>query len=164
MRVVVADTGPLHYLVLVGQIELVPRLFAKVFLPLEVRDELAHVEAPAIVRSWIAHPPAWLEVLPAPAVDPDPVLLQLDEGERAAIILATSIQADAILMDDRAGVAAARSKGFAVIGTLGILDAAARRGLIDLAEAVGKLRKTNFRCREELLNTLLSRYQTPGNR
>jgi predicted nucleic acid-binding protein len=38
VRVVVADTGPLHYLVLIGQIDLLPRLFTAVTVPMVVRD------------------------------------------------------------------------------------------------------------------------------
>ena len=64
MRLVVADTGPLHYLVLTGDIALLPSLFEKVLTPERVRDELAHVEAPAAVRAWIAAPPTWLEICP----------------------------------------------------------------------------------------------------
>jgi hypothetical protein len=45
---------------------------------------------------------------------------------------------------------AARDKGLEVTGTLGILDLAARRGMIDFANALARLRTTNFRGREEL--------------
>ena len=41
MPLVVADTGPLHYLVLTGDIELLPKLFERVLVPQVVRDELA---------------------------------------------------------------------------------------------------------------------------
>ena len=61
MRLVVADTGPLHYLVLTGDIGLLPKLFAEVLVPQRVRDELADREAPALLRAWIAAPPAWSE-------------------------------------------------------------------------------------------------------
>ena len=37
MRLVVADTGPLNYLVLIDAIELLPKLFEKVFIPEAVR-------------------------------------------------------------------------------------------------------------------------------
>ncbi len=43
-----------------------------------------------------------------------------------------------------AGVAAARAEGFAVMGTLGILDLAARRDLTDLATAFARLRRQAF--------------------
>jgi predicted nucleic acid-binding protein len=55
-----------------------------------------------------------------PAVD-GAALESLDAGERAVIALAASLQIDLILMDDRAGVAAARARGIAATGTLGLL-------------------------------------------
>jgi predicted nucleic acid-binding protein len=52
VRVVVADTGPLHDLVLIGQIDLLPRLFAAVTVPMVVRDELLHPSTPQSMRDW----------------------------------------------------------------------------------------------------------------
>jgi predicted nucleic acid-binding protein len=46
MPLVVADAGPLHYLVLTGDIELLQKLFERVLVPQVVRDELANTEAP----------------------------------------------------------------------------------------------------------------------
>jgi predicted nucleic acid-binding protein len=71
-------------------------------------------------------------------------------------------KADAILMDNRAGVAAARAKGFSVVGTLGILDDAARNGLVDLAQALRQLRQTTFRRKDELLEALLKKHRREG--
>lgn len=61
-------------------------------------------------------------------------------------------------MDDRGGVTVARGKGFAVTGTLGILDLAAERGLIRLNEALERLKITSFRCRPEIMDALLARH------
>ena len=58
-------------------------------------------------------------------------------------------------MDDREGVEEARRLGLSVTGTLGILDRASERGLIELAAAVAKLRETNFRVNPVLLDRLL---------
>jgi len=33
MRLVVADTGPLNYLILIGAIDLLPKLFERIFIP-----------------------------------------------------------------------------------------------------------------------------------
>ena len=156
MRVVVADTGPLHYLVLIEHIDLLPRLFQTVFMPTAVRDELLAVGAPPVVRAWITTPPDWLVVQPAPLTE-DARLQVLDDGERAAIALGMSLRADLILMDDRAGVAAARARGLVVMGTLGLLDRAAQQGLVDLAAAFAALETTNFHVRQELLDVLLAR-------
>jgi predicted nucleic acid-binding protein len=65
MRLVVADTGPLNYLVLIRQIEVLPALFERVFIPELVRNELQHSGAPTSVRRWIAARPSWLEIVPA---------------------------------------------------------------------------------------------------
>ncbi len=158
MRLVVADTSPLNYLVLIEQIEILPGLFEKVFVPQIVRDELRHDEAPLSVRRWIAQPPSWVEIVPAGYGSGDPALAGLDEGERAAIQLAARIGAELLLIDDRAGVNVARSMGFAVTGTLGILDLAASRSMIQIGDAVERLRNTSFRCRPDVLDALLARH------
>jgi predicted nucleic acid-binding protein len=142
----VSDTAPLHYLVLTGDIALLPKLFDRVLAPRAVRDELANPEAPAVVRAWIARAPAWLDVRPDPDVDDrdDRTGPKLDRGERAVIGLALAIKADLVLMDDQAGVTVARRQGLAATGTLGMLDVAARRGLVDLAAAFDRLKPTSF--------------------
>ncbi len=155
MRLVVADTGLLNYLVLIGQVEILPALFERIFVPQTVQNELRHNEAPESVWRWIAAPPSWLEIVPAEHGNGDPELLRLDEGERAAILLATQIGADLLLIDDRDGVNVARNRGFAVTGTLGILDLAATRGLIRLNEAVEHLKNTSFRYPPDVLDALL---------
>jgi hypothetical protein len=50
MRLVVADTSPLRYLVQIDQIDLLPQLFEKIFIPSVVCDELRHTSAPDAVR------------------------------------------------------------------------------------------------------------------
>jgi predicted nucleic acid-binding protein len=45
MRLVVADTGPLNYLVLIDAIELLPKLFETVFTPESVTGELLDEDA-----------------------------------------------------------------------------------------------------------------------
>jgi predicted nucleic acid-binding protein len=107
----------------------------------------------------MANPPAWLDVR-------DSVLNQLndaslkgiDAGEKAAIQLAISLHADLLLMDDRKGVKTARSKGFRVTGTLGILELAAQAGLVDFLLALERLRRTTFRSPEGLLDALLKKH------
>jgi predicted nucleic acid-binding protein len=159
-RLVVADTGPLNYLVLIDAIELLPRIFEQIVIPVPVYAELAHTDAPTPVRAFIAQKQDWLEVHPGPTpAEGDVIDSTLDAGERAAIALAALIRADLILMDDRAGVAAAHQRGFTVTGTLGVLDLAARRGLVDLTSAFAKLKLTNFRYPPEIMDALLARFK-----
>jgi predicted nucleic acid-binding protein len=157
---VVSDTGPLHYLVLTGDIELLPKLFERVLVPQVVHDELANREAPAAVRAWIAQAPAWLNVQPNPdAGRDDGTGPKLDDGERAVIALARAVKTDLVLMDDQDGVTVARRQGLAVTGTLGVLDLAARRGLVDLVAAFERLKATSFYYRQGLLDALLAQYR-----
>lgn len=157
MRLVIADTGPINYLVLIERIDLLPALFQKVILPSAVQRELDDRETPPSVRDWIANPPAWVEVRETPVrYFDDESLKGLDEGEQAAIALAAALNADLLLMDDREGVMVARSKGLAVTGTLGLLSLAARRGLVDLADSFARLKRTNFRYRREIMDELLA--------
>jgi predicted nucleic acid-binding protein len=129
MPVVVADTGPLNYLVQIDAIDVLPKLFGKIIIPAAVVDELVHPRAPAMVRAWAVSSPAWVEIRPNPVAAHDIAPSRtLEDGELAAITLAREIGSDLILMDDRDGVAFARSQGLAVTGTLGVLDLAARRG------------------------------------
>ena len=97
---------------LIGHVDVLPSLFEKVFVPRVVHDELRHDEAPESVRRWIAQPPSWLEVVSsADREDIDAELLNIDDGEHAAILLAMRIGAKLLLMDDRDGVHLARSRG-----------------------------------------------------
>ncbi len=160
LRLAVSDTGPLNYLVLIGQESLLPRLIERVAIPEAVRSELSHPATPDAVRAWIGAPPSWLTVeATLEREQGDPALAGLDKGERAAIILAGTVAADLILMDDRDGVRVGRARGFAVTGTLGLLALAGCRDLLDLPEAITRLRTTNFRCRPALLDDLLQQYR-----
>lgn len=63
--------------------------------------------------------------------------------------------ASAVFIDDREGVEEVRMLGLSATGLLAILDQAALRGLIDLADAITRLRQTNFRVNLALLERLL---------
>jgi hypothetical protein len=41
VAIVVADATPLHYLVLIGAIEILPGLFDKIHVSIEIREELS---------------------------------------------------------------------------------------------------------------------------
>jgi predicted nucleic acid-binding protein len=158
VRAVVSDTGPLHYLVLIEQIDIIPRLFTSIHIPPVVRAELDDPKTPLAVRQWLAIEPPWLIVQPV-SPNTDPRLQSLDDGERDAITLATEIRAELLLMDDRAGVSVARARGFATTGTLGLLVMAAQRGLVDLPTAIGRLKSTNFRYQQEMLDRVIAGYR-----
>lgn len=106
------------------------------------------------MRNWVAAPPPWLDVRPSIPFQ-DASLEALDVGEGSAIALAIELHADLLLMDDEEGVIAARGKGLAVTGTLGVLSRAAQRHLLNLVDAFDRVKKTNFRFRQEIMDKFL---------
>lgn len=154
--IVVSDSSPLNYLVLIGQANLLTKLYGQVFIPPAVYAELQRQTTPPVVREWVAHAPAWLKIQESrsPA---DAALSRLGPGEREAIGLAEELHADAILIDERDGRRLAERRHLTVIGTLQILDAAADEAMIDLPTALAQLQKTNFRVSSRLVELFLAR-------
>lgn len=156
MRVVVSDTSPLRYLVLIGEIDVLPTLYGRLMIPATVARELSHAKTPAAVRHWACQPPAWVDVVAVGEATPQPRWARLGGGERDALALALAHTADLVLMDDREGVDEARRLGIPVVGTLGVLDLAAQRQLLYLPTAIAKLQATNFRISPRLVAELLA--------
>ena len=154
MSVVVSDTSPLHYLILCGTETILPRLFRQVVIPPTVFRELQQPNTPPPVREWARSLPTWIAVQSPKTLN---LALEVDAGELEAICLAQEIKADAVLMDDRAGRNAAIHCGLAVVGTIGLVEQAAARGLIELPQAMERLRQTNARLDSELIHAALER-------
>jgi predicted nucleic acid-binding protein len=113
---VVADSSPLHYLVLIDSTAILPTLFGRMLIPPMVAEELQRSRTPAPVRAWMASPPEWLEIR-LPHQRPAAVLLRLGAGEREAIVLAQEVHATLLLMDDMEGRGEAERRAFSVVGT-----------------------------------------------
>lgn len=155
---VVSDTSPICYLLLIGEIDLLPRLYHQISIPQVVQQELADDRSPTVVKNWINAPPDWLIVQNITVSEFDRNLQNLDAGEIAAILLAERVKADLLVIDDALGRKIARERGLRVTGLLGILDEAANRGLIDLPDAIARLKTTTFRASSSLLDSLAKRY------
>ena len=94
--IVVSNTSPVCYLLLISQIDVLPTLFNRIMLPQAVREELLSEGAPTVVQTWIAQPPTWLEIKPV-VTESDAELARLHPGEREAIVLAERLgQIDSI--------------------------------------------------------------------
>ena len=154
MTVVVADTSPINYLVLIGEIGILPRLYNHILIPEEVFFELMDAGAPLEVREWTTRHPIWLEIRKSPL--PDTSLMDLDAGERSAIALAELETQVLLLIDESAGRLEASRRGIPNTGTLGVLRAAAIDGLVNLPSALGRLLATNFRVSKALVAELLA--------
>jgi len=142
--IIVSDTAPLNYLILIDCQNALSVLFGTVVIPSKVFEELQREETPEKVREWIASRPAWLDVR-ALKGGVEAVSDKIHAGEREAIALAEELHADLLLIDDKDGRQEAEKHHLAVTGTLGVLKAAAQQNIIDLSEVIDRLRQTSFR-------------------
>lgn len=154
IAVVVADTTPLNYLIVINRSQILASLFGEVLIPKAVLEELQHPKAPEAVSLWLREPPAWLRVTPVRQVDQT---VQLGKGETEAISLALELQVKVVLMDERRGRSAAQARGLLPVGTLNLIDLADELGLLDGIEALNDLRQTTFRADPELLERFEAR-------
>jgi predicted nucleic acid-binding protein len=105
--IAVSDTSPLNYLALIGEIELLPRIFTRVLIPPAVISELNHARTPPVVVAWAANLPSWVDVLsPYQAIEE----AALGRGEAEAIAVALQVCADVTLIDERKASVAARNR------------------------------------------------------
>ncbi|MDY6785731.1 MAG: DUF3368 domain-containing protein [Cyanobacteriota bacterium] len=128
--IVVSDTTPLSELAKVGKMTLLRDIFGTIAIPQEVYQEVTTGTHPAAQKVQTA---TWIEVYSVR--DPQKVLdlkavTQLHSGECAAIILAEELNANQILIDERAARQVAESRNLNIIGTIGILLLAKNRNLI----------------------------------
>jgi predicted nucleic acid-binding protein len=145
--IVVADSGPLHYLILLEHTELLPRFYSHVLVPEPVAIELSAAAAPAVVQEWMRKPPTWVEIRPVPS--------------DAISMISDDLDADLLLIDEAAGRAEAKRRHLRVTGTLGVLRAGAEQGLVNVPELLERLRATSFHLDETLLNAVFDRWLKP---
>ena len=155
--IVIADTSPINYLIWIAQIDVLPKLYGRILIPSSVYDELTDDDAREAVRKWIAEAPDWLEVRkPSHSPDAELISADLDKGEGDAILLALELHADELIIDDMPGRKEAERRHLHFIGTLGILHAAGKQGLLDFHSALDQLCRTNFHISQALLDRLKS--------
>jgi len=138
----VSNTSPLLNLAIIGELELVRAQFSSVLVPPAVIDEFQlETERPGTAALSRALDDGWIE----PEEPSDTPLIRtlwqdIDRGEAEAIAVATEVEADRVLIDEREARRRARNLGLEVTGALGILLQAAQEGSLDsLADALDRL-------------------------
>ena len=154
--IVVADTSPLNYLVLIEHVDLLPRLYQRIAVPQAVWQDLQHPDSPAKVQDWCRVTPVWLQVHPFSS-NRSPVSKTVHPGEAQAIVLAEDLNAAALIVDDWNARQEAERRNIPTLGTLRILQDAAEQDWINLPEALKSLCQTNFRVRQSLIDALWAR-------
>jgi uncharacterized protein len=128
----VSNTSPISNLALIGRLELLKSQFPVLWIPTAVAKELAmHPDPAAATAIQDAVRDQWIRT--APTNDSRMLhllLLYLHRGEAEATALASEMNADIVLIDEREGRQIAVESGLSVTGVLGILLHAKRAGSI----------------------------------
>jgi hypothetical protein len=124
---IVSDSTPLIAFARIGELELLRRVVDQLIVPQAVWEELTA----ATNRAGAAEiqNAAWIGARAVESVSPD-LLQLLDRGEAEVILLAELIDADEVVLDERAARAVALSRGLRIVGTAGLLVRAKHRRLI----------------------------------
>jgi predicted nucleic acid-binding protein len=162
--IVVSNSSPLVALARVGRLNLLASIYKRILIPAEVHKEVT-VAGLGLPGAEEVRRADWIKVAPLkpPA---DRLLAQacqnLGAGERGAILLAKSVQADLILLDEGKARRIAGEAGLSVMGCLGILEAGVRRGLVsDLRQTYIDLLRHGIRFDIKLLQESLARFGLP---
>lgn len=151
--IVVSDTSPLTYLHQIGRFGLLRSLYGEVVIPPAVERELEQAGFLHKDLDWSllrVVEPQNSEMVVALAVS-------LDLGESEAIVVASEVGADLLLVDEAGGREAARNLGLRFTGLLGVLLEAKRKGTVPaLADELDRLQQdTSFRIGRDVRQEVL---------
>lgn len=129
--IVVTDTSVILNLCVIEKFGILPRLFKEILCPDSVRAEFESLAErdPRFAKRVF---PSFINVVSVREIRPELTgNHRLHQGEMDAISLALELNADALLIDERAGRDAAAALGLKSIGILGILLQAKVEGLVE---------------------------------
>ncbi len=128
--IVVSDTSPLISLAAIGKLSLLQELYVQILIPTEVCQEATGsvITRPdgddIIIQDWI------ISLSVKNAILVQAMESELDRGEAAAISPALELKADLVLIDERLARQVANRMGLNVVGVLGVLLEAKKKGML----------------------------------
>ena len=151
----IADSGPLICLARIGRIELLPRLFSKIFVPPEVWNEVT-VRGQSHPGAYEVSQATWFTIQAPDSQLVRPLSILVDAGEAEAIALAQTTPDCIILLDDSRARKIAERLNIKQIGTIGLLLRAKRSGLIEkIRPHIDALVENGIYIRQELVDAVL---------
>ena len=144
-EIIISDTSCLILLGRIDELDVLHRLCEKVYI------------TPTIQEEYGEELPDWIEIkAPENTQYRNLLEMDLDAGEASAIALSLEINRSILIIDDLKGRKIAERLHLTYSGTLGLLLQAKRTGILPaLRPVVAKIRETNFRFSEALLDYIL---------
>jgi uncharacterized protein len=155
--IIVSDTTPLIRLASIGRLELLQELFGEVYILRAVFDETVTFGRENSKAKQLVSNASWIHVVEVKDRLAVNVLLdEMDLGEVETIVLASEMNADWVLMDEKKGRRKLSQLNIPKIGTLGILLKAKELNLIPvLKPEIEELQKSEFSISPLLVEEIL---------
>jgi predicted nucleic acid-binding protein len=157
-NVVVADAGPLIGMARIGHLSLLQSLYNVITISPRVFEELKiSSDKPGAKAASEAINAGWIRVVTLKRPSDSAILGSLiDAGEAESIQLALEQKARLLIIDDKKGRRAAKSRGAQVIGTEGILISAKKAGFLrKVSPILDELASVGYRLSPALCNRII---------
>ena len=133
---VVSNSSPLVALARIGQLSLLRELYTEIHIPEAVWREVV-IEGRGYPGAAMVQQADWIKRMQVSDLSLVGQLKQnLGSGESEAIVLATEISADLVILDERLARQSALNLALRVIGVLGLLLEAKLRGLLPAVKPI----------------------------
>lgn len=156
MPKIVSNTTPIISLLKLNRLELFQKLYKQIYIPSAVFKEIEAGKMKGYYRDLSIID--WINITEIQDKQAIKYFLDLDAGEAEAIVLATEINADLIILDEKLGRFHAKHAELKVTGTIGILIKAKTEGLIkELRPLLDELTDKDVWISEKLKSEILKR-------
>lgn len=129
MPKIVSNTTPIISLLKLNRLDLLQKLYKQINIPSAVCKEIEAGKAKGYYKDLTRVD--WINIIEIQDKQAVKYFLDLDAGEAEAIVLATELNADLIILDEKLGRFHAKHADLKVAGTIGILIKAKSDGLIE---------------------------------
>lgn len=152
--IVVSNSTVLIGLARINKLDLLKKLFSKVYIPDAVFDELTQTKK--IGASDIKNASYLERKSPKDVKEVALLLGNLDRGEAEVLALSKELNADLVLVDEEKARKVVVIAGFEVMGLMGVLLMAKRYGFLkDIKPLIEELKKKKFRISEDIVVEIL---------
>ncbi len=150
--IVVSNSTILIRLAKIGKLDLLRKIFSKVYIPEEVFKEVAE-RGKKKPGSQVISEAGWIEIKPInEKTQVNFLMASLEKGKAEVLALAKEINADLILLDEEKARKSAVIAGFEVMGLLGLLIVAKNLGLLkEIRSSIQELKRKRFRISDKIL-------------
>jgi predicted nucleic acid-binding protein len=150
------NASPLIYLSRAGLLDLLKIAGSEIIIPIAVAEDIRR-RGPTDLTVQALQKTPWLAITNTPSIPPVIQTWDLGEGESSVLAWAYAHPGTEAIVDDLAARRCAAALGIPVRGTLGLVLAAKKRGLIPAARSVlEKLRQSGMYLSDRVLNQALA--------